>query len=636
MLHGTPGKILCIDLTTATITVEELDEATYRLYPGGKGLAGYILLRELPAHVDPLSPENILVAAGGLLTGAPISTGSRFTVSARSPLTGAYGESEAGGFWGPELKTAGFEAIVIKGRAPRPVYLWITDGTAEIRDAAHLWGHDPAEVQAAIRAAHSDASVRVLQIGLGGERMVRYAALTNELRHFNGRTGMGAVFGSKNLKAIAVRGHRRYTEYAADPQALLAMGKKLSQETKTNPISWGLHEQGTLALVAGQNATGILPTRNFRQGAFEGVSGINWDAYAKQIFTGRRSCYACSIQCKREVAADDRYAISPEYGGPEYETVAGFGSNCGIDDIQAVGMANEMCNRYTLDTITTSATIAFAMECFENGLIGPADTDGIDLRFGNAAAMLKMVDKIAHREGFGDLLAQGSRRAAEIIGKGSIDFTIQVKGEEFAMHDPRGKVGVGLGYAVSETGADHLVTIHDPALVKEDSFTFQAARLISDQVVPLPASELSERKAAQYFIFEKWVSFEKVVGLCFFGPAPRSYMLAPDVLAAVRAASGWDLTVKDCLTIGERAIDLARIFNLREGFTPADDTLPPRIFSPLENGPLCGRAVSREEFTCALEALYRVKGWDLASGAPSPARLAELDLGWAGALLGGR
>jgi aldehyde:ferredoxin oxidoreductase len=635
MPFGTPGKVLHVDLSQSTVHVTDLSEAAYRLYPGGKALAGSILLRELPAHTDPLGPENVLVAACGLLTGAPIPTGARFTVAARSPLTGAYGESEAGGFWGPELKAAGFEAIVIRGRAPAPVYLWICDDAVEIRAAGHLWGRDPADVQAAIRAEHGDASIRVLQIGLGGERMVRYAALTNELRHFNGRTGMGAVFGSKNLKAIAVRGHRRYSEYAADPASLQALGRKLSQETKTNPISRGMHEQGTLALVDGFNAAGILPTLNFRRGAFEAVDRINWDRYAEEIFTGRRSCYACSIQCKREVAVDDRYRVSREYGGPEYETVAGFGSNCGVDDIQAVAKANELCNRYTLDTITTSATIAFAMECFEKGLIGPGDTDGIELCFGNAAAMLQMVEKIAHREGFGSLLAEGSRQAAQIIGKDSIQLTIQVKGEEFAMHDPRGKVGVGLGYAVSEIGADHLVSIHDPALAKADSFTFQAAKLISDQVVPLPPTELSDQKAAQYFLFENWVSFGKSAGLCFFGPAPRSFMLAPDVLAAVRFAAGWEATIEECLRIGERGTSLARIFNLREGFTPADDTLPPRMFSPLENGPLCGKGISREAFTQALQKLYELKCWDPVTGAPSAAKLEDLNLGWAGTLIGG-
>ncbi len=633
MPFGTPGKILTIDLTARTCRVETLPEDLYRLYPGGKALVAYLLLHEIPAHADPLGPDNVMAISGGLLCGAPIPTASRFTVAARSPLTGGYGESEAGGFWGPELKFAGYEALVIKGRAETPVYIWISDAIVEIRDAQHLWGRDPDAVQAQIRADAGDSLVRVLQIGLAGENLVRYAAITNELRHFNGRTGMGAVMGSKNLKAIAVRGHQRYSAYACDPPALQALARKLSQETKTNPISWGMHEQGTLGLVDAQNAVGILPTRNFHDGSFESASKINWKSYAEQIFVGQRSCYACSVRCKREVQVDDRYLVSGEYGGPEYETVAGFGSNCCIDDLQAVAKANELCNRYTLDTITTSMTIAFAMECFEAGLIGLEDTGGIELRFGNVDAMLLMVELIARREGFGRLLAEGSRCMAEEIGKGAIDFTIQVKGAEFAMHDPRGKVAVGLGYAVCEYGADHLVGIHDPALVNPESFTFKAAKLISDQVAPLPARELSEQKAAQYLIFEKWVSAGKSLGLCFFGPAPRSYLLLPDILEAIRAASGWELAAGDLLEIGERGTNLARIFNLREGFTPADDTLPARMFEPLENGPLAGTCISREDFARALDRLYALKGWDRQTGIPSREKLAGLGLDWAGALL---
>ena len=633
MPYGTPGKVAHIDLTRATVRIETIEEDFYRLYPGGKALAGYYLLHEIPALADPLGPQNVLVIACGLLCGAPISTAARFTVAARSPLTGAYGESEAGGFWGPELKSAGFEAVLIKGQAPAPVYLWISDGAIEIRDAAHLWGHEPVEVQAEIRSELKDGQIRVLQIGLAGENQVHFASITNELRHFNGRTGMGAVMGSKKLKAIAVRGHGRYNDFAYDPPSLLALGKKLSQEVKNNPLSWSLHEQGTLSLVDGLNASGILPTRNFREGQFEGKDGINWESYTKEIFTGRHSCYACSVQCKRKVEAADRYTITKDYGGPEYETVAGFGSNCGIADIQAVAKANEFCNRYTLDTISTSGTIAFAMECFEKGLIGLEETDGIDLRFGNADAMLQMVEKIARREGFGNILAKGSRKAAQIIGKGALQFAMQVKGEELAMHDPRGKVGVGLGYAISEIGADHLVSIHDPALSNPESFTFKGAKLISEQVVPLPPTEISARKAAQYFLFENWVSFEKAIGLCFFGPAPRSYMLAPDVLAAIHFATGWDTSIEELLKIGERATNMARIFNLREGFGPTDDMLPDRIFSPLENGPLKGVGISKDDFILALRTLYTLKGWDLQTGIPSAEKLDELSLSWASEFL---
>ncbi|HEY6041420.1 MAG TPA: aldehyde ferredoxin oxidoreductase N-terminal domain-containing protein, partial [Anaerolineae bacterium] len=321
------GKLVRVNLTTQTVRVEPIDPELYRLYPGGKALAAYLLLNELPRGVDPLSPDNILILATGLLTGAPFSTATRFTASARSPLTGTYGESEAGGFWGPELKNAGYEAVVVYGRAAQPAYIWINNDTVEIRDARAYWGVEPLEVQAAIRETHADKNIRVLQIGLGGENRVRYAALTNDLRHFNGRNGMGAVMGSKNLKAIAVRGTGKYVEHAVDANTLGELGRALAKKVKTQPQAWDLQDKGTPGVVAGLNAQGILPTRNFRQGAFEAVDKIKWESYAKEILTARRSCYACAVRCKREVEVHDRYEVSSQYGGPEYEAVGGFGSN---------------------------------------------------------------------------------------------------------------------------------------------------------------------------------------------------------------------------------------------------------------------------------------------------------------------
>jgi aldehyde:ferredoxin oxidoreductase len=406
--------------------VEEIDEATYRLFPGGKALAAYLLLKNLPPHTDPLGPQNVLVLAEGLLTGAPFSTATRFTAAARSPLTGAYGESEAGGFWGAELKMAGWDAIVVTGRSERPVYLWITDDRAQIRDGAHLWRRDPEEVQATVRREVSDKLARVLQIGLGGENLVRFAAITHDLRHYNGRTGMGAVMGSKNLKAIAVRGSRKVLDLAHDPQILSELGRKLAKQVKEHPQSWDLQVKGTPGLTRGLNAGGILPTRNFRSGGFEGAEELTWESYEKEIFTARRSCYACAVRCKREVRVTDRYQVSEAWGGPEYETVAGFGSDCGINDLQAIAKANELCGRYTLDTISTSSTVAFAMECYEHGLIGPEDTDGLELRFGNAEAMVRAVEMIARREHIGDLLAEGTRRASEVLGGDAVHFAMHV------------------------------------------------------------------------------------------------------------------------------------------------------------------------------------------------------------------
>lgn len=624
-MYGTTAKILRVNLTTGSLDVEELSEDFYRLYPGGKALAGYILLNEMPARTDPFDPESVLVIANGLLTGAPISTATRYIVSARSPLTNGYGESEAGGFWGPELKMAGWEAIVIKGRAAEPVYLWIRDDEVEIRPAVHLWGRKTAEVQDIIRTELGDDKTRVLQIGPAGENLVRFAGLTNDLRHFNGRNGLGAVMGSKNLRAVAVRGSRRYQNLARDGRALIDLGRKLSKDVRENPLSWDLQQRGTPGLVEALNTGGILPTRNFRQGAFEQVDDIKWEVYEGELLTARRSCYACAVRCKREVRVDGETSV---YGGPEYETVGAFGSNCGVGDLHVIAKANELCNAYMLDSISTGMTISFAMECFERGLIGLEDTDGLDLRFGNAEAMLTMIEWIATRKGIGDLLAEGSLRAAQQIGGDASFFAIQVKGQELPMHDPRGKYNVGMGYAVSEIGADHLVVAHDTMLVNPDSLPFKNARVLGIKNAQ-PARSLNDEKMHQFYIMEKWTSFEKVIGYCFFGPGPRSFIHPDDVIASVNAATDWEVSIADVLEIGERATNLARVFNAREGFSRQDDSLPERLFQGLENGALKGESMSRDEFEQALTVLYDLKGWDPHTGHPTRERLEALSIGWA-------
>ena len=626
MNYGTTSQILRVDLTTSSIEVEHLSEEFYRLYPGGKALAGYILLNELQAHTDPFASENVLVIANGLLTGAPVSTATRFVISARSPLTMGYGESEAGGFWGPELKMAGYEAVVIKGRSPKPVYLWINEsGEVEIRPADHLWGRLTAEVQETIRSELGDDKIRVLQIGPAGENLVRYAGLTNDLRHFNGRNGLGAVMGSKNLRAIAVRGKQRYQTLAHDPNTLMELGRTLAKRVRDNPQSWDLQQRGTPGIVEPLNVSGILPTRNFRQGAFENVDEVKWEAYEKELLTARRSCYACAVRCKREVAVDGQTSV---YGGPEYETVAAFGPNCGVSDLQAIAKANQLCNAYMLDSISTGATIAFAMECFEHDLISLEDTDGLDLRFGNAEAMLTMIEQIAKRQGLGNILAEGVKRAAEHFGGDAHFFALHVKGQELPMHDPRGKYNVGIGYAISEIGADHLVVAHDTMLANTESVPFKNAIPLGITQAQPPRS-LNEEKIRQYYILEKVSSLEKVIGYCFFGPAPRSYIQVDQMVLSINAATGWNLSLEDALLIGERATNLARIFNAREGFTFQDDVLPERLYQELENGALQGESIPRHEFKQALSNLYMLKGWDPETGNPTREKLQALSLEWA-------
>jgi aldehyde:ferredoxin oxidoreductase len=625
MANGTSGTILRVDLGTGSLVTETFDEDFYRTYPGGKALAAFHLLRDLAPGTDPLGPDNVLILAAGLLTGAPLSTATRFNVIARSPLTGGFGESEAGGYWGPELKMAGFEALIVTGRAPRPVYLSIRDGAAEIRDAQHLWGQDPPAVQAAIKDELSDRLVRVLQIGRAGENGVRYAMIMNELRHYNGRTGMGAVMGSKNLRAIAVRGTRKYVELAHDPAALSEIGKRLAKQIPEHPQGWDMRTKGTPGLTDGQNAAGILPTRNFRYGQFEHADALGMEAYLR-LRSGTRTCYACAVRCKPEMAFSDRYSVTDTYDGPEYEAVAGFGSNCGIGDLQAVAKANELCNELGLDCISAAGTIAFAMECFEHGLLGPADTDGLELRFGSIGALHAVLPLIAERRGIGELLSQGSCRAAQVIGGGAEQFAMHAKGLELAMHDPRGKVGVGLGYATNEAGGDHLVGFHDPLWVNRDSVPFRAAMDLGITETS-ETRDLGPTKVRTWYTAERWNSAEKVLGLCFFGPAPRSFIQVADVVGAVRAATGWDIGVDDLLETGERAVNLARMFNVREGIAGAQDHLPPRLHQPLENGPLEGASIPRDQFERAIGELYALKGWN-ADGVPTPERLRALSLEW--------
>ncbi len=633
MGYGFNGRVLRVDLTRGTTSVEEHDEDFYRQYPGGKALALYYLLREMPAGADPLGPDNVLILADGMLTGAPVSTATRFNAIARSPLTGAFGESEAGGYWGPELKMAGFDAIVLTGRAPDPVWIWVKDGRAEIRDASALWGQDPPFVQATIREETGEKNARVLQIGRAGENLVPYAMLMNDLRHYNGRTGMGAVMGSKNVRAVAVKGSQRYLSLAHDPDALQAIGKRLSGQVTEHPQSWDLRTKGTPGLTDGLNAAGILPTRNFREGAFENVDGIGWAAF-EAIRSGTRTCYACAVRCKPETAFEgQRYRVTDTYDGPEYEAIAGFGSNCGIFDIELVAKANEMCNELGLDVISMAGTVAVVMECVEHGLMGEAELHGTDLRFGNGEALLEAIQLTADREGVGALLALGSRRLAEQVGGESLGWAMQVKGLELAMHEPRGKVGVALGYATNEAGADHLVAFHDAIFVNPDGVAFKGAMKFGI-TEPTGVLDLGEKKQRIWYIAEKWNSAEKVIGFCFFGVVPRSFIQVDDVVGSVRAATGWDVDVDWLLEMGERAVNMARLFNVREGLRRADDRLPARLHTALEGGPLTGTSIDRAAFEDALTGLYTLKGWDTETAIPTRERLEALGIAWAGDLVG--
>jgi aldehyde:ferredoxin oxidoreductase len=626
MPYGYNGKILRVDLTFGRIGVEEPEEIVYRTYLGGGGLASYYLLRELKAGTDPLSPDNILVFASSVISGAPIAGMVRYTMAARSPLTGAYGEAEAGGFWGPELKFAGFDAVIVTGRAERPSYLWIHDGEAEIRSAEKIWGLETGPAQERIREEVGEKRARVALIGPAGENRVSYACVVNELKHANGRTGMGAVMGSKNLKAVAVRGTKKMEIH--DPEKFRTLAKELAGSIESHGPNQVLRKLGTSNLIRILNAQGILPSRNFRNGSFEGAERISGERMAETILQGEGGCYACAVRCKRAVAvASGPYQTSSLYGGPEYETLASLGSLLGIDDLAAISKGNELCNRYTLDTISTGVAIGFAMECYEKGLLTRSDTEGVAFTFGNPEAMLKGIEWIAFRRpGLGDLLADGVRSAAARIGKGSEKFALHIKGQELPMHEPRGKTGQGLSFAVSPTGADHVRAPHDTA--------FQAPGPNLERIAPLgllepvEGREMGPRKARNFtYLHFVWSLYESL-GVCNFVAGPVWALTLPRLVEVVQAVTGWETSLWELMKVGERAVNMARVFNLREGFGRRDDTLPERLFDPLEGGALAGQGIDRRGFEDLLTLYYEAMGWDPREGVPTRGKLAELNLYW--------
>ena len=626
MPYGYNGKIVRVDLTTKTATVEEPDELVYRTYVGGGGLASYYLLKELKPGIDPLSADNILIFASSVISGVPIAGMVRYTVAAKSPLTGAYGEAEAGGFWGPELKFAGFDAVIITGKAEKPSYLWINDGTVEIRSAAKIWGLETGPAQEQIRGELGEKRARVALIGPAGENLVRYACVVNELKHANGRTGMGAVMGSKNLKAVAVRGTKKLDIH--DPEKLRELSKELAALIGRHGPNRVLHALGTSNLVQVINSQGILPTRNFRTGFFEGASQISGEKMAETILKSQEGCYACAVRCKRAVEIPSGpYATSRGYGGPEYETLASLGSLLCIDDLAAVAKGNELCNRYTLDTISAGVAIGFAMECYERGILTQADTEGVEFTFGNPEAMLKGIEWIAFRRpGLGDLLADGVKMAAARIGKGSEQFALHIKGQELPMHDPRGKTGQGLSFAVSPTGADHVRAPHDTPFQNPGPMLGRIAPL--GLLEPVDGREMGPRKARNFtYLHFIWSLYESL-GVCNFVAGPVWALTLPKLVEVVQAVTGWETSLWELMKVGERTVNMARVFNLREGFGRKDDTLPERLFEPLESGTLQGKGIDRREFEDLLTLYYEAMGWDPKDGVPTRGRLAELNLYW--------
>jgi aldehyde:ferredoxin oxidoreductase len=615
--NGFHHKILRVNLSDREISVEEPDELFYRTYVGGWGLIAYYLLKELEPGMDPLGPDNLLIFATGPITGTSVMGSGRNAVGAKSPLTGGFGEGDVGGFWGTELRRAGWDAIVVSGQAEEPTYLWINDDQVEIREAGHLWGKETAKVEALLKEELGDSRVRVAQCGVAGENLVRYACVINDVTRAAGRTGLGAVMGSKKLKAIAVRGTGKVE--LADRDKTREVVDQV-REGYAERWAW-FQENGTSGSMLLKHEEGTLPTRNFQEAAFEGAEKITGQKMVETILVGRDTCPTCPITCKRKVEVNGRYKVDPVYGGPEYETAAAFGSCCGIDDLEAVVYANQLCNAYGLDTISTGVTIAWAMECFERGLLTEEDTGGLDLHFGNAQAMTTLVEQIAHREGFGDPLAEGSLRAAQTIGNGTVQYAMQIKGQEIPLHDPRTKFGHSLGLATSPTGADHMHNMHDGGYASERGVQISGQSL--GILEPLPIDYLGPEKVRIAKYHNDWEAFWNCLGLCAFMPYSRER-----VRDIVQGVTGWNTSMFELIKVGERALAMARAFNAREGFTARDDLSHWRFSTPLQSGPMEGTQVPAEAFAEALDLYYEMRGWDKESGAPTRAKLYELGLGW--------
>lgn len=600
-MYGWVGQILRINLTNGTIKKEALDQAEARKYLGARGLGTRLWIKEVDPKVEPLSAENNLIFMTGPLTGTLATNGGRYNVVCKAPLTGAMAASNSGGYWGPELKYAGYDGIIFEGKAEKPVYVWINDDQVEIRCAEHLWGKDVIETTDTLRA-ETDFDAKVACIGPAGENLVKFACIMNDYTRAAGRSGVGAVMGFKNLKAVVVKGSGAVR--VADPDGFLEALTKARQMVRSHPVTGtGLGLYGTEILINILDQTGALPVNNFRDsGTFPNADATSGETLAKTYLVRNKGCMGCAIGCGRIVNVPD----GPFKGfgeGPEYEAGWSYGADCGVDNLAAIIKANNYCNELGLDPITMGSTIACAMELFEIGAITEKET-GRALRFGDAEAIVELTRQTAYREGFGDELAEGSYRLATKYGHP--ELSMSVKKQELPAYDPRGVQGIGLNYATSNRGGCHV-----------------RGYMTSPEVLGIPEkldNLATEGKAGWTKIFQDLTAAVDSSGICLF----LTFAIgAPEVAAQLSTATGVEYTVDDVLKIGERIWNMERLFNLANGFTKDDDTLPPRLLKePIKVGPLKGAVNKLSEM---LPEYYKVRGWD-EDGRPTPEKLEELGL----------
>ncbi|MEW8977135.1 MAG: aldehyde ferredoxin oxidoreductase family protein [Symbiobacterium sp.] len=595
------GKILRVDLTSGTIKTEYIEPKVARQYIGCRGMGTYYWMKECDPTVDPLSPENKLLFFTGPLTGTAAPASGRYNVITKSPLTGAIAASNSGGYWGPELKFAGWDGIIFEGKAEKPVYLWIEDDHVELRSAEHLWGKTVFETTDAIKE-ETDPDVRVTCIGPAGEKLALLAVIVNDYNRAAGRSGVGAVMGSKNLKAIAVRGHGGVE--VADPESFKSFAERDRSLMKNDPVAGnGLPTYGTMILVNILNELGGLPTHNWRDsGQWSKADLTSGETLAEKYLVRNKGCFGCNIDCGRVTKIPEGPFKS--FGeGPEYEAGWSYGADCGVSDLGAICKASFLCNELGLDPISVGSTIACAMELYENGYITIKET-GIPLNFGNAEAIVELTRMIGYREGFGDLASEGSYRLASRYGHP--ELSMSVKKQEMPAYDGRAIQGIGLNYATSNRGGCHV-----------------RGYTISPEVLGVPEKldpQSIDEKPQWVKTFQDLTAAVDSAGICLFTTFAFG---APQITDELRAATGFDYTVEEVMKAGERIWNLERQFNLKAGFTKKDDTLPPRLLKePIKFGPMKGKISRLEEM---LPKYYEARGWDK-EGRPTKDKLAELDL----------
>lgn len=616
-LCGYRGQIIVVDLENSIIKKKPLDKQYIEEFLGGRGWAIKYLYDNLEKGIDPLGSENILVVSLGPLTGTLAPSSARYTIAAKSPLTGGIGYANSGGHFAPELAYAGYDAIFIHGRAEAPVYLFIQDDEIEIKDAKHLWGKDTWETEELIRKELSQ-EFQVLSIGQGGENLVRYAAILNNLSRAAARTGLGAVMGSKNLKAIAVKGSGSVK--VAQPEAFDNFIDQTLQKIYEDPAYPSLSYYGTPFLVDLAYISGGLATRNNQTGIFENYESISAETFDEKFRVKSESCFACPIHCGKYSKVETGKYAGTKGGSPEYETIVCFGSKCGIGDLSVIIKANELANRYGLDTISLGDTIAFVMEAFQKGLLNREDTDGLEVVWGNEEALISLIKKVAFREGFGNDLAEGTKRLSEKIGKESEKFALQIKGMEPPAYDVRTAKAFGLGWATATRGADHLAALPNFELLgyaPEKGLEWFGSK---ESVDPFSW----KGKPQMVYWHENFGAIVDSAEMCKY-TCFSAYAVKPDDMSNFLIyATGFDFTPEKLMLIGERIYNLERLFNLREGIGKNEDRLPPRFTDePLPEGPAKGNYVEIDKM---LPEYYKLRQWDYETGLPSISLLRKLNL----------